>query len=610
MISVNHFWCYWEPKLYAWYYRLPWPSYARKRALILFLHQRFQWLTRDTASYRLQQRAQSGGVVTHAELEVDYMAWRQRHVELGAFRQWRIAKTVRRWVSPSPLTLIVCTNGATQEALQATIASIRRQLYPHWELWVVGTDVGANDIRSGASFTQALAESKTDYVSVLEAGDILHEAALYYMAEAIRRHPDSALLYSDEDRIGAHGRRVTPYFKPDWNPELALSHDLIGSLALYHREVLRNVAMDEADPVWAYDLALQVSEHLPDSAIRHVPRVLCSRPAERVIPVAAVAAAAQRALLRRGIAAEVELSPLAIETIRVRYRLPQPEPLVSLIIPTRNTLILLRQCLDSLLRRTDYTRYELLVVDNDSDEPETLTFLDALPERYANVRVLRAPGPFNYSRLNNLAARQARGELIGLLNNDVEILDSGWLRELVSQACRPQVGAVGARLLYPDGRLQHAGVIVGLGQAAGHVLRFWDPDMADHFGPPGIGRSRLVQNLSAVTAACLVVRKALYMQVGGLDEVEFPVAYNDVDFCLKLRQSGYRNVYTPFATLIHHESASRGLDHVSQEKSARFARELANLQRRWATSDFTDPAYNPNFCVMGEDCAYSFPPRL
>lgn len=607
MKSAAYFWRYWEPRLHYWYYRLPFVSYASKRALVRFLRRRAQWLVGKINPNRSQSAGLAGTTVSP---DIDYACWREQYIQLSPFGRRRILKTLRRWESPPLLDLVVDARAHQRDALEATLNSIRKQIYSRWNLTLVGAEAHVNESPTCVSLTQALIKSTADYVCILDVGDVLHEAALYYMAAAIREHPSSGLLYSDEDRISAEGGRVTPYFKPDWNPELSLTHDMAGGLVMYRRDALAGVTITETNPSRGFDLALQVSERLPDAAVRHVPLVLFSRPIRQITSVPTDVTAVQRALIRRGISGDASPSPLVDGAVRVRYRLPKSPPLITLIIPTRNGLELLRQCLGSLLRLTDYPSYELLVVDNGSDDLGTLAYLDALPSRHTNTRVLRAPGPFNFSRLNNLAVSQSDGELVGLLNNDIEIIDGGWLREMVSQACRPEVGAVGARLLYPDGRIQHAGVILGLAGAAGHVLRYWEPNMADPFGPPSIGRSRLAQNLSAVTAACLVVRKALYLEVGGLDEDEFPVAYNDVDFCLKLQGLGYRNVYTPFATLIHHESASRGSEIISRETSLRFSREMANLQRRWITPDFTDPAYNPNFSMIREDCAYGLPPKL
>ena len=273
------------------------------------------------------------------------------------------------------------------------------------------------------------------------------------------------------------------------------------------------------------------------------------------------------------------------------------------IIPTRNGLAVLRPCLSSLLSLTRYPDFEVLVIDNGSDDQATLAYLSQL-ERKGRIRVLRDPSPFNYSALNNRAVEEVSGELICLLNNDIEVIDPEWLEELVVQALRPGIGAVGARLLYPNRTLQHAGVLLGVGGVANHAHLGMQADRPGYFF-----RAQLVQEMSAVTGACLLVRREYYQAVGGLDEINLTVAFNDVDFCLKLRELGLCNLYTPFSVLIHHESVSRGRDE-QPEQAARFAKEVAWMQERWASVLKWDPAYNPNLSLASPDFRLTWPPRL
>jgi GT2 family glycosyltransferase len=270
----------------------------------------------------------------------------------------------------------------------------------------------------------------------------------------------------------------------------------------------------------------------------------------------------------------------------VRWPLPSPSPLVSIIIPTRDKVELLTACVESVLGRTDYDPFEILIVDNGSQEQATLAYMSEVSRR-ANVRVIRSDAPYNYSALNNLAVRQSQGSFICLLNNDTEVVTSEWLTELMRYAVRPEIGAVGAKLLYEDGSIQHAGVIVGMGEAAGHAHRF----LRD--GDPGYFRQpHVAQYATAVTAACLAVSREKYEAVGGLDEKQLAIAYNDVDLCLKLERHGWRNVYTPHAVLYHYESKSRGND-LAPEHSARYLQELRVLQERWGTRTYMDPLHNP-----------------
>jgi GT2 family glycosyltransferase len=303
---------------------------------------------------------------------------------------------------------------------------------------------------------------------------------------------------------------------------------------------------------------------------------------------------------RRGLAAHVELIGYGY---RIHYALPEAPPLVSLIIPTRNGMPLIRQCVASILEKTTYPNYEILIIDNGSDDPEALRYLEEVAGN-ARVRIVRDDRPFNFSALNNAAVRQAEGTVIGLINDDIEVIAPEWLGEMVSLALQPAIGAVGARLLYPNDTLQHGGVILGLGGVAGHSHKHLPRHQQGYFC-----RAALVQSFSAVTAACLVIRKAVYEEVGGLNETDLAVAFNDVDFCLRLREAGYRNVWTPYAELYQHESASRGSDS-TRAKRTRFAREIAYMKSRWGPLLLNDPAYSLNLTLYREDFSLAWPPRV
>jgi GT2 family glycosyltransferase len=287
--------------------------------------------------------------------------------------------------------------------------------------------------------------------------------------------------------------------------------------------------------------------------------------------------------------------------VRVRWPLPDPPPLVSVLIPTRDRAELLGPCVAGLLGATAYPALEVLVVDNGSERAETFALFESW-KGDARVQVLPAPGPFNYARLNNQAAAAARGDILLLLNNDTEVTEPGWLAEMVSLALRPEVGAVGARLLYPDGTLQHAGVVLGFGWPRGVAGHVYLAEPGDHLGERAMLGA--VRGVSAVTAACLAVRREAYLAVGGMDEESLAVAFNDVDFCLKLGARGLRNLWTPFATLLHKESASRGRD-LDMAKAARLEREVAVMRARWGALLDEDPHWNPNLSLLsgGRDLA-------
>jgi glycosyltransferase involved in cell wall biosynthesis len=515
--------------------------------------------------------------------------------------------------------------------LRQALDSVIGQIYPHWELCIAddaSTDptVGVllkhyqgvdsrikvafrdtNGHISRASNT-ALELATGEFIALMDQDDLIPPQALYHVAVEINRYPESDLIYSDEDKINENGERCDPYFKPDWNPDLFYSHNLITHLGVYRTRLVRELGgfRQGLEGSQDYDLALRISSVIPENHIRHIPRVLyhwrihseSTASAESGNKLYAYTAA-QKALTEHlaPVGGRVESGPF-LGTYRVRYPIPEPPPLVSLIIPTRDHVDILRNCIESIRNKTLYRNWEILVIDNQSKEPATLSYLRELVKD-PRIHVLKYDAPFNYSAINNFAVNKACGEIIGLLNNDVEVIEPDWLGEMVSHALRREIGAVGAKLLYPDGRIQHSGVILGLGGLAAHAHRFFDWDT-----PGYCGHSRLIKNYSAVTGACLVVRKSVYQEVGGLDETQLKVAYNDVDFCLRIREAGYRNLYTPYAVLYHHESVSRGYED-TEEKRARFMAETLFMRGKWGAQLDNDPSYNPNLTTSKEDFSYA-----
>lgn len=383
-------------------------------------------------------------------------------------------------------------------------------------------------------------------------GDLLAVDALKIYGSAAAQAVDTSVIYADDDLVGPNCKRRAPHFKPDWNPELFQQHDFITGAAVVRVSVENLKELPTSG--WAKAMIVRGIERSPLPL--HLPVVLhhrCDRPTP-IIPAKASAP------------------------------LPDPVPLVTIIIPTRNRVALLRDCVAGVYR-TKYPKLETIIVDNGSDEPETLAYLEELESHGATV--LRLPGPFNYSALNNHATTLARGEVLCFLNNDIEMLDPDWLAPLVRQALRPELGAIGARLLYSDGRIQHAGLFVGICDAAGHGHRLQPSNESGYFE-----RARLPQRVSAVTGACLVVERQKFLAVGGFDEREFPVAFNDVDLCLKLTDKGWASFYEPRSTLIHHESKSRGSDREIMNRD-RFAAELDALRRKWHTHERHDPYHHP-----------------
>lgn len=475
----------------------------------------------------------------------------------GAYELWIATReeSLHRAISVQPsneiLIDVVVDIRENPSGLGATLDSIGQVDPPFGgAVHVLGEDLGAGDISSACSILD-LWPTLGRYSIFVGSGDLLSRSAAAAYRQAIAANPHAAMFYADDDLVDEFGRRSVPHFKPRWNPELARHLDFVSGSSL--------VVTDALPPgeMWR---PLETSSLSPDPV--HVPYVLHHRQ-NRPDP------------LVPSVAAQVS---------------DEGVPHVSIVIPTRNQVALLRTCIEGVLD-SDYPSFDVTVIDNGSDETETLAYLAQLKAR--GIRVVRDPGEFNYAAMHNRTVGSLAGPLLCFLNNDVEVIDRSWLRNLAAHAPRGDVGAVGALLLYPDRTVQHAGIVLGLGGGAGHAHRFQDAHATGYFQ-----RVKLPQFASAVTAACLVVEKAKFEAVGGFDAETFAVAFNDVDLCLKLNERGWRSFYEPRAVLIHHESKSRGLDKRGAKKR-RFAGELSALKQRWGTDVTVDPYHHPElspFC--------------
>jgi O-antigen biosynthesis protein len=533
------------------------------------------------------------------------------------------------------LSIVMPTYRPSLAWIAEAIDSVRAQTWPHWQLCIADDascqpelralleDYARLDARIELVFRErnghiaeasnsALSLARGDWVLLLDHDDLIPPHALFYVAQAINEKPQARLIYSDEDKIDEQGRRFNPYFKSDWNRDLFYSHNMFSHLGCYELNLLRDVGGFRVGTEGSqdYDLVLRCIERVGEAAIHHIPHVLyhwrvhaqSTAQSADAKPYAMVMGerVINEHFARTGVRGRVELMGAGY---RPHYEIPEPAPLVSILIPTRNGLELLRNCIGSIGSLTRYKPYEIIVIDNGSDEPATLKYLEEL-QTCGTARVLSDSRPFNYSALNNLAAREACGQVLVLLNNDIQIISDDWLSELVAHALRPNVGAVGARLWYGNNTLQHAGLLLGVGGVANPAHHHFSRMQPDYFG-----RSMLTQSFSAVTAACLAVRRELYLKMGGLNEINLAVAFNDVDFCLRLREAGYSNIYAPHAELYHFESVSRGSD-ITPEKVLRLQREEAWMWERWGETLRNDPAYNPNLSLEFSDFSYAWPPRI
>lgn len=535
-----------------------------------------------------------------------------------------------------PLISIIATgSNPSVSHFTAFIKSVKEQSYANWELCLTGVDTFVPEVRriacdyaqedrrvrfvsddsSGPFVARAngvIAGAKGRYIALVKYHDVLDPDALLLVARSLSEHPEAKIIYSDEDQISEEGLFLEPQFKPDWNRELLYATNYVSHLCAYEASLLRAVHGYRSgyDGSEDYDLLLRCVEHIEDRQIHHIPRVLYH---SRVLPVNVTkpsSAAIQAAEAgRRALADHLERTQnkrIAVVPGRLpgTFRPLWPitgRPLVSIIVPTRDHVDVLRLAVESILEKTQYTHFELLIVDNGSVEFDTLSWLVEIQRLDDRVRVLRDGRPFNYSALNNDAVLQSHGDILALVNNDVAVISPDWLSEMVALAQRADVGCVGAKLYYSNDTIQHAGVVVGLGGCAGHGHKLAPKESHGY-----LGRLMVRQEYSAVTGACLVVRRAIFEEVGGLNQVDLPVAFNDVDFCLKVQKVGYRNLWTPWAQLYHYESLSRGSDDTPQSK-ARAQKEIAYMQRVWGTDSYRDPAYNPNLTLSSEDFSLADP---
>lgn len=509
--------------------------------------------------------------------------------------------------------------------LKKCVDSVLAQTYQNWQLVLV--DDASTDERV-KSYLKSLSDSRIkvicspqnghisqatnigievstgDYIALLDHDDLLAPQALNEVISLLIDKPELEWVYSDEDFIDKRGNRVAPHFKSSWNPYLLHAHNYITHLSVYKSGLLESLGGCRIgfEGAQDFDLALRSSEVLSTQQIGHISKILyhwrmhegstAANSDDKPYSVKAGRDALTEHLQRREVNAKVCDGNID-NYYHVQY-IPKQWPKVSIIIPTRDHKSVLETCVSSVLSKTDYNDFELLIMDNQSRDADALTYLSELAG-HENVSVVKHDKAFNYSEINNRAVQLATGEVIVLLNNDTEVINSLWLKELVGLAMQVDVGCVGAKLLYPDQSIQHAGIVMGLGGYAAHSHRCTPEGSNGYFNRPHIN-----QVMSGVTGACLAIRKETYVAVGGLDEC-YQVAYNDVDFCLKVKASGLHNVYCAHAELYHYESKTRGDDAENAEKVKRFDKEKALLLERWQPEIDHDPYYSPHLTRDAED---------
>ncbi|WP_161782489.1 glycosyltransferase family 2 protein [Erythrobacter litoralis] len=458
---------------------------------------------------------------------------------------------------------------------------------PDWDQVTMVSGVFSDRMEGLRGALEAAMALRAQWVIPVDAAMPLPRHALASYVAHLLSEPgpnDLVLLYGDEESPTGQLSKKQLWLKPEWDSRMILSQDYVSAGCALGAEAALEVFGEHEPTALAtlYELVLRLATRDPSPAIRHVTRIVAKTEAMAWCENGEQRVEAVRQVL--GEKATVSSGPFG--TVEVHYPLPDPAPSVSIVVATRDRVELLRTCVDGVLCDTDYPNFDLIIADNDSVDPEALSYMDEVSAD-PRVKVVRWPHAFNYSAINNFAVGETSGEYVCLLNNDIEVIETDWLSAMVREAVQPGIGAVGARLLYPDRSIQHAGVAVGIGNAAGHAHR----GLAE--GEPGyFAQAHITRGASAVTAACLLVARQHFYGVGGLDEQKLAVAYNDVDLCLKLRAAGLNNIFTPRATLIHHESKSRGMD-FAPEHFERYMRELAAFQDRWDAKRVVDPWHHP-----------------
>ena len=558
-----------------------------------------------------------------------YATWRRQNEPTAA----DFARMKRDWQQfryQPIVSIIVPVYNPDRAFLEAAIESVLAQIYPRWELCLADDQSSqphvrevlehyqAQDLRIKVVFREenghisrasnsALELATGDFVALLDHDDAIAPHALYEVVSYLNAHPNTDMIYTDEDKIDEGDRRFDPFFKPDWCPDSFLSRMYTCHFGVYRRAIVEQIGGFRVgfEGAQDYDFVLRFTEQIADTRrIAHLPYILYhwrshAQSTAQTLDSKDYAADAARTAIAEAIARRHEpgqVLPSGSGHWIVRYEIVQPGR-VTIIIPTRDLADVLDTCLRSIFTLTTYANYDVLVVDNGSVEAKTRALFERWtaqePDRF---RVITYDAPFNYSKINNFAVEQSNSPYLLFLNNDTEVIDGDWITAMLEQAQRESIGAVGVTLLYPDDTIQHAGVVLGIGGVAGHSHKTFP-----HGSGGYVAQLKTINNYSAVTAACLMCRRDAFEAIGGF-EPSLQIAFNDVDFCLKLIEKGYRNVHLPHVVLYHYESKSRGLEDTI-EKQMRFKSEVDYMRDRWGEILDHDPCYSPNLTRVTEDWA-------
>ena len=553
--------------------------------------------------------------------DVDYEQWYENHKALPEELE---KQKNEKWKRKPLISIVVPVYNTPQVFLRQMIESVQNQSYSEWELCIGNAspenkemkkilEEYKNDARikeveipenKGISqnTNRAMEIASGEWIGLLDHDDLLAPNALYEIAKAVNEHPDAEVIYTDEDKVTTDLKEhFQPHLKPDFNLDLLRSNNYICHFFVASRDLIKRVGgfRPEFNGAQDYDLILRCTEQAKQ--IVHIPKILyhwrvhkastADNPASKMYAFDAGKRAIEEHLVRCRTKGTVQHTK-DLGFYRVKYEVCG-EPLVSIIIPNKDQSEALKKCLDSIREKTSYRNYEIIIVENNSEEPETFAFYKKIAGE--KIKIVTWEGEFNDSAINNFGVRHARGDYLLLLNNDVEIINGDWLTEMLSHCQRKEVGIVGAKLYYPDNTIQHAGIIIGIGGVAGSVFVGLPRAFSGY-----LHKASIQLDLSAVTAACMLVKRSVFEQVGGLEE-KLKVAFNDVDFCLRVREKGYLVVYDPYAELYHYESKTRGAED-TKEKIRRFQTEIEYMRSHWiGLLKKGDPYYNCNLSLTKWD---------
>ena len=502
------------------------------------------------------------------ETQIDYLVWRERWVDLKEEEERRIVEEIDLLSENPSFKILLNADSVDPISLFSTIRSVKSQIYPNWMLEISNLhELDSNVSREIFSmtddriaFSESLEPSIEEWIIELDAGVSLHKTALADVAFSIVNDSEIQLVYGDHDHVDNSGIFLDPHMKPVWNAELFSAINYMAPFVICEKGIWNDYRTINADQ---HDFLLEVTKNISSETIHHIPRILST------VHITDKSS---------------HLDPPIKKTPKT-FR--SPEPLVSVLIPTHNKGKILEKCLESLFSLTDYSRFEVILVDHETDENKALKVIECFQDK-ENFNVVNFSGSFNFSAIMNRAAKAATGDILVLLNNDTEIVEPEWLKEIVFRLSDPEIGIVGALLLFGDGTIQHAGIHPGVDGLMGHGHKHKSGDSSGYFN-----RLLAVHEVAAVTGACLAIEKPTWKALGGLDEKNLPVAYNDVDLCLKAREAGLKVILNPFVKVIHHESVSRGVDD-DPKRNERLNKELSIMKQRWKEKLNFDPAYSPN----------------